>query len=109
MNNQVAGRPTPATAPRDSLPGSSIAAALAIAILGSAYTPGVSTLAAELATCHIVEAVRANSVPVEYVVFDDEGHGFVKESQETRYRKILEFRETYLRGPALPTTDQATG
>jgi dipeptidyl aminopeptidase/acylaminoacyl peptidase len=26
----------------------------------------------------IVEAVRGNGVPVEYVVFDDEGHGFTK-------------------------------
>ena len=28
----------------------------------------------------LVEAVRANQVPVDYVVFPDEGHGFVKTS-----------------------------
>ncbi len=56
----------------------------------------------------IVEAVRENDVPVEYVVFDDEGHGFVKkENQEEGYRKILEFLETYLRGSA-SATDEAT-
>ena len=109
MNSQAAGRRTPATAPRDSLPRASIAAALAIAILALACTPGVSSLAAELGTCHIVEAVRENGVPMEYVVFANEGHGFVKKENQKGYRKILEFRETYLRGPGLPTTDQATG
>ncbi len=58
----------------------------------------------------IVEAVRENGVPVEYVVFDDEGHGFVKkENQEEGYRKILEFLETHLRGAAAPASDRATG
>lgn len=47
----------------------------------------------------IVEAARANGVPVEYVVFDDEGHGFVKkENQERGYAAILEFLDKYLRG-----------
>ena len=46
----------------------------------------------------IVEAVRANGVPVEYVLFDDEGHGFVKkENQERGYAAILDFLETYLK------------
>jgi len=30
----------------------------------------------------IVEAARANGVPVEYVVFDDEGHGFMKKENQ---------------------------
>jgi dipeptidyl aminopeptidase/acylaminoacyl peptidase len=47
----------------------------------------------------MVEAARANGVPVEYIVFDDEGHGFVKkENQEHGYAAILEFLETHLRG-----------
>jgi dipeptidyl aminopeptidase/acylaminoacyl peptidase len=47
----------------------------------------------------IVEAVRRNGVPVEYVLFPDEGHGFVKRENEIRgYRAILEFLETHLRG-----------
>ncbi|HVR42107.1 MAG TPA: S9 family peptidase [Thermoanaerobaculia bacterium] len=46
----------------------------------------------------IVEAVRANGVPVEYVVFDDEGHGFrKKENQERGYRAILEFLDEHLK------------
>ena len=46
----------------------------------------------------IVEAVRANGVPVEYIVFEDEGHGFVKkENQERGYRAILDFLDQYLK------------
>jgi dipeptidyl aminopeptidase/acylaminoacyl peptidase len=47
----------------------------------------------------IVAAVKANGVPVEYVVFPDEGHGFVKkENQITGYRAILEFLDEHLKG-----------
>jgi dipeptidyl aminopeptidase/acylaminoacyl peptidase len=47
----------------------------------------------------IVAAVRENGVPVEYVIFDDEGHGFVKkENQIKGYGQILEFLDTYLKG-----------
>ncbi len=47
----------------------------------------------------IVAAARANDVPVEYIVFDDEGHGFVKkENRIVAYRAILEFLDTYLQG-----------
>jgi dipeptidyl aminopeptidase/acylaminoacyl peptidase len=46
----------------------------------------------------IVEGVKKNGVPVEYVVFPDEGHGFVKkENQITASKKTLEFLEKYLR------------
>ena len=46
----------------------------------------------------IVEAVRANGVPVEYIVFEDEGHGFVKkENQERGYEAILQFLNQYLK------------
>ncbi len=45
----------------------------------------------------IVAAVRANGVPVEYVLFEDEGHGFrKKENQLEGYRKIREFLGQYL-------------
>lgn len=45
----------------------------------------------------IVASVRANNVPVEYVLFEDEGHGFVKkENQIEAYGKILEFLDKYL-------------
>ena len=47
----------------------------------------------------IVEAARANGVPVEYVVFDDEGHGFVnKANRQEAYEKTLKFLDTYLAG-----------
>ena len=46
----------------------------------------------------IVEAVRKNNVPVEYVLFPDEGHGFVKkENQIEGYGKVLTFLDQYLR------------
>ena len=47
----------------------------------------------------IVEAVKKNGVPVEYVVFDNEGHGFTKKANEIRANKaILEFLNQHLRG-----------
>ena len=46
----------------------------------------------------IVEAVKANGVPVEYVVFDDEGHGFRKKENEIKgYGQIKEFLDKYLK------------
>lgn len=46
----------------------------------------------------IVAAVKRNNVPVEYVLFEDEGHGFVKkENQITAYGNILKFLDTYLK------------
>ncbi|MCP5113362.1 MAG: S9 family peptidase, partial [bacterium] len=40
----------------------------------------------------IVEAVRKNGVPVEYLVFDDEGHGFSKKANRIEgYRAIRRF------------------
>ena len=47
----------------------------------------------------IVEAVRANGVPVEYVIFPDEGHGFRnRDNRIESADRILGFLETYLRG-----------
>lgn len=49
----------------------------------------------------IVAAVRENGVPVEYVLFEDEGHGFRKKENEIEgYGKILTFLDTHLRGEA---------
>ncbi len=46
----------------------------------------------------IVEAVKKNGVPVEYVVFPDEGHGFSKKKNNMEAnRKILEFLDKYLK------------
>ncbi len=47
----------------------------------------------------IVEGVRKNGIPVEYVLFEDEGHGFVKkENQIEAYGRVLKFLDTYLKG-----------
>ena len=47
----------------------------------------------------IVEAVKKNDVPVEYLVFDDEGHGFVNKANEIKsYKAILDFLDKYLKG-----------
>jgi len=47
----------------------------------------------------IVEAIKANNVPVEYVIFPDEGHGFIKKENEIEgYKKILAFLDKYLKG-----------
>jgi len=47
----------------------------------------------------IVAGIEANGVTVEYVVFDDEGHGFRKKENEIEgYGKVLTFLETYLKG-----------
>ena len=51
----------------------------------------------------MVEAVRKNGVPVEYVVFEDEGHGFRKTENEIEgYEKILNFLDKYLAEKEIP-------
>jgi dipeptidyl aminopeptidase/acylaminoacyl peptidase len=50
----------------------------------------------------IVAAVKRNGVPVEYMVFSDEGHGFTKRENLIRgYQGILEFLDTHLKGAAV--------
>lgn len=47
----------------------------------------------------IVEAVRARGIPVEYVLFDDEGHGFVKKKNQIKANsEIIKFLDTHLKG-----------
>lgn len=47
----------------------------------------------------IVEAVRKNKGIVEYIVFDNEGHGFTKKANEIRgYKAVLDFLDRYLKG-----------
>jgi dipeptidyl aminopeptidase/acylaminoacyl peptidase len=46
----------------------------------------------------IVEAVKKNGVPVDYVVFDDEGHGFSKKKNTlVAYERILAFLDKHLK------------
>lgn len=47
----------------------------------------------------IVAAVKKNGVPVDYLVFDDEGHGFQKQKNLVSSQEAyLKFLDTYLRG-----------
>ncbi|WP_353483536.1 prolyl oligopeptidase family serine peptidase [Haliscomenobacter sp.] len=46
----------------------------------------------------IVAKVKNNKVPVEYIVFPDEGHGFVKKENEIKgYGAVLKFLDKYLK------------
>ncbi len=52
----------------------------------------------------IVAAAKKNGVPTEYIVFPDEGHGFVKKENEIRgYTAILAFVDRYLKGTGATT------
>lgn len=49
----------------------------------------------------LVAAVRANGVPVEYVLFPDEGHGFLRrENRITAQEAYLKFLDTHVRKTA---------
>lgn len=51
----------------------------------------------------IVAKVRANGVPVEYVVFPDEGHGFRKKANQIEANRVtLEFLDKHLKGAEAP-------
>ncbi|MFN2563700.1 MAG: alpha/beta fold hydrolase [Gemmatimonadaceae bacterium] len=66
-------------------------------VLQGANDPRVLKVESE----EIVAAARKNGVPVEYVVFADEGHGFVKKQNEIRgYTQVLAFLDKYLKGGA---------
>ena len=46
----------------------------------------------------IVSAVKKNGVPVEYIVFSDEGHGFSKKKNQIEgYSAVLRFLDKYLK------------
>jgi dipeptidyl aminopeptidase/acylaminoacyl peptidase len=47
----------------------------------------------------IVDAIKKKNGIVEYVVFDNEGHGFTKKANEIRaYKAILDFLDKHLKG-----------
>ncbi len=47
----------------------------------------------------MVEAVRANGVTAEYILFDDEGHGFRKKENQIRgHEAVLKFLDQHLKG-----------
>jgi dipeptidyl aminopeptidase/acylaminoacyl peptidase len=46
----------------------------------------------------IVAAAKKNGVPVEYIVFPDEGHGFVKKGNEIKgYSAVIQFLDKHLK------------
>ncbi|MEQ9425940.1 MAG: alpha/beta fold hydrolase [Cyclobacteriaceae bacterium] len=54
----------------------------------------------------IVDGVKANGVPVEYIIFDDEGHGFLKKENELEgYGKIKVFLDRHLKGEGEVTAE----
>ncbi|HEY3430163.1 MAG TPA: prolyl oligopeptidase family serine peptidase [Cyclobacteriaceae bacterium] len=54
----------------------------------------------------IVAAAKSNNVPVEYVIFPDEGHGFVKKENNIKASEsVLKFLDKYLKG--VPDTTAA--
>lgn len=51
----------------------------------------------------IVAAARKNGVPVDYVIFPDEGHGFVKkENNIVAYERVVKFLDQYLKQEPQP-------
>jgi acetyl esterase/lipase len=53
----------------------------------------------------IVAAAKKNGVPVEYIVFPDKGHGFVKKENEIKgYSAVIEFFDRYLKAARSPSS-----
>lgn len=66
-------------------------------VLQGARDPRVPVAESE----EMVAAVKKNGVPVEYVRFEDEGHGFRKKAnQEKGSERILAFLDRFLKEPA---------
>jgi dipeptidyl aminopeptidase/acylaminoacyl peptidase len=52
----------------------------------------------EKETSDVVERLRSRGLPVEYLVFEDEGHDVIKfKNRVVCYRKITEFFAAHLR------------
>ena len=61
----------------------------------------------QLLTPKMVEAVRKHGVPVEYIVFPDEGHSFTKKKNQIEANwRILEFLDKYLKGDVNKTVSR---
>ena len=68
-----------------------------VMVLQGANDPRVLQLESD----EIVGDLMKNEIPVEYVIFEDEGHGFrKKENQIKGYGKIKDFLDFYLKSPA---------
>jgi dipeptidyl aminopeptidase/acylaminoacyl peptidase len=59
-------------------------------------------------SAQIVAAVRANGVPCEYLLFEDEGHGFVRQANQMAFYAAAErFLAAHLGGLNEPAEDGA--
>ena len=68
-------------------------------IAHGAHDPRVSIANSEA----IVQALRANKLPVTYVVYPDEGHGFTRpENNQDFYGRVEKFLAQYVGGRAEP-------
>ncbi len=68
-----------------------------VMVLQGAQDPRVLQIESD----EIVAAAKKNGVPVEYVLFPDEGHGFIKkENQIKAYSSIVQFLDKYLKNKA---------
>ncbi|GAA4320001.1 S9 family peptidase [Pontixanthobacter gangjinensis] len=73
-----------------------------IMVLQGANDPRVLQIESD----EIVEAVKKNNVPVEYMVFADEGHGFIKKENEIKgYKQIRLFLDKYLKDEEVTLPD----
>jgi dipeptidyl aminopeptidase/acylaminoacyl peptidase len=53
--------------------------------------------ARQIESDEMVAKVRANDVPLEYIVFPDEGHGFRKKANQIKgYEAVLEFLDAHV-------------
>jgi hypothetical protein len=58
----------------------------------------------------IVKAMQARSIPVTYVYYSDEGHGFRREENRRSFNAVLElFLAQHLGGRAEPVGDDFAG
>lgn len=65
-----------------------------LVVIQGANDPRVLKIEAD----QIVEAVRKNNVPLEYILLPDEGHGFSKrENEQLVYEKIVRFMDKHLK------------
>ncbi|MEL6141452.1 MAG: S9 family peptidase, partial [Bacteroidota bacterium] len=70
-----------------------------VMVLQGAQDPRVLQIESD----EMVEAIKAQGVPVEYLLFPEEGHGFVKkENQQKSNSEILAFLDKYLKQEDLP-------
>ena len=72
-------------------------------VLHGANDTNVPVIEAE----QVVENLKKRNVPVEYVLFPDEGHGFRKKENQIKAAKVtLDFLDKYLSGNGAGTTEK---